>query len=72
MGTTPTEKINLSRKGLRVASAYIIASCIKENGVLKELRCAARLSLPAFASGPTNIAFCLHLAVSPTTPFAVW
>ena len=40
-GTKPTEKIDLSRKGLGVASAIIIASCIKENGVLKELKCAA-------------------------------
>ena len=37
-GTTPTEKIDLSRKDLGVASAIIIASCIKENGVLKELK----------------------------------
>ena len=41
-GTKPTEKIDLSSKGLGVASAIIIASCIKENGVLKELKCAAR------------------------------
>ena len=41
-GTKPTEKIDLSRKGLGVASAIIIASCIKGNGVLKELKCAAR------------------------------
>ena len=40
-GTKPTEKINLRDKGLRVASAIIIASCIKANGVLKELECAA-------------------------------
>ena len=40
-GTKPTEKIDLSHKGLGVASAIIIASCIKENGVLKELKCAA-------------------------------
>ena len=40
-GTKPTEKIDLSDKGLGVASAIIIASCIKENRVLKELRCAA-------------------------------
>ena len=39
-GTKPTEKINLSLMGLRVASAIIIASCIKGNGVLKELKCA--------------------------------
>ena len=40
-GTKPTERIDLSGKGLSVASAIIIASCIKENGVLKELKCAA-------------------------------
>ena len=41
-GTKPTEKIDLSHKLLRgVASAIIIASCIKGNGVLKELKCAA-------------------------------
>ena len=39
-GTKPTEKIDLSNKRLCVASAIIIASCIKENGVLKELKCA--------------------------------
>ena len=39
-GTKPTEKINLTRKNLGVASAIIIASCIKGNGVLKELECA--------------------------------
>jgi hypothetical protein len=40
-GTKPTEKIDLSGEGLSVAAAIIIASCIKENGVLKELKCAA-------------------------------
>ena len=40
-GTKATEKIDLSRKELDVASAIIIASCIKGNGVLKELKCAA-------------------------------
>ena len=40
-GTKPTEKLELSNKGLGVASALIIASCIKENRVLKELKCAA-------------------------------
>ena len=39
-GTKPTEKIDLSNNMLFVASAIIIASCIKENGVLKELKCA--------------------------------
>ena len=42
-GTKPVEKIDLSCKGLCVASAIIIASCIKGNGVLKELKCAATL-----------------------------
>ena len=40
-GTKPTEKIDLSNKKLGVASAIIIASCIKENGVLRTLKCAA-------------------------------
>ena len=40
-GTKPTKEIDLSGKGLGAASAIIIASCIKENGVLKELKCAA-------------------------------
>ena len=39
-GTKPTEKIQLGNKGLSVASGIIIASCIKGNGVLKELKCA--------------------------------
>ena len=39
-GMKPTEKIDLSRKGLWAASGIIIASCIKENDVLKELKCA--------------------------------
>ena len=42
-GTKPTEKIDLSNKKLGVASAIIIASCIKGNGSLKELRCGAHL-----------------------------
>ena len=52
-GTKPTEKINLSNKGLGVASAIIIASCIKENRVLKELRCAAARVF-AFTSAPID------------------
>ena len=39
-GTKPTEKIDLSSKELGVASAIIIASCIKDNESLKELKCA--------------------------------
>ena len=49
-GTKPTEKIDLSRKGLAVPSAIIIASCIKGNGVLKELKCAA---------APYSVRFCV-------------
>ena len=49
-GTKPTEKIDLSHKGLDDTSAIIIASCIKENGVLKELKCAAR---------PKSVCFCV-------------
>ena len=47
-GTKPTEKISFFNLG--VASALIIASCIKENGVLKELKCAAR---------PKSVRFCV-------------
>ena len=46
-GTKPTEQIDLSGKGLSVASAIIIASCIKGNDVLKELKCAAPTPLTA-------------------------
>ena len=53
-GTKPTEKINLSHKKLGVASAIIIASCIKENCVLKELKCAAAPEVLAFVSAPPN------------------
>ena len=49
-GTKPVEKIDLSDKGLDVASAIIIASCIKGNGVLKELKCAA---------APYSVLFCV-------------
>ena len=51
-GTKPTLKIDLSFKSLGVASAIIIASCIKENGVFKELECAARPRVFAFVSAP--------------------
>ena len=49
-GTKPTEKIDLWRKDLGVASAIIIASCIKGNGVLKELKCA---------TAPYSVRFCV-------------
>jgi len=44
-GTPPTESIDLSKKSLGITSAFIIASCIKENQVLKELKCGAILNL---------------------------
>ena len=40
-GTTPTESIDLSGKGLSVASAIIITECIAGNKHLKQLKCAA-------------------------------
>ena len=45
-GTKPTEKIDFSNKGLGVASAIIIASCIKDNESLKELKCAPTCQMP--------------------------
>ena len=52
-GTKPTEKIDLSKQTLGVASAIIIASCITKNGMLKELKCAAHPSMLA-AISPSN------------------
>ena len=45
-GTKPIEAIDLSGKKGKIgaASGIIIAACIKENVVLKELKCAARPS----------------------------
>ena len=42
-GTKPVESIDLSGKnyGIGVDSCIIIGACIKENAVLKELKCAA-------------------------------
>ena len=60
-GTKPTEEIDLSAKGLSVASAIIIANCIKENGVLRKLKCAAGPSVLAFLSAPHELfALVLH------------
>jgi len=58
-GTKPTEKIDLSRKRLGVASAIIIASCIKKNGVLKELECATA-PVFAFVSVPVDTPLSHH------------
>ena len=40
-GIKPVEAIDLSHKGLGVASGIIISACITENAVLKELKYAA-------------------------------
>ena len=54
-GAKPTEKIDLSGKKLGVASAIIIASCIKDNGSLKELRYGAHLhTIPHSRSAPAE------------------
>ena len=37
-GTKPTESIDLSGKRIGVASGIIIAACIKDNPVLKQLK----------------------------------
>ena len=50
-GTKPAKKkIDLSSKQLGVAPVIIIASCIKGNNVLKELKCAA---------APYSVRFCV-------------
>jgi hypothetical protein len=61
-GTKPTEKIDLSGKNLGVASAIIIASCIKGNDVLKELECAAAPEHLLSCQGP------LTRLLSPSPP----
>ena len=66
-GTKPTEKIDLSGKGLGVASAIIIASCIKENDVLKELKCAAARVF-AFLSMPVDTRLCSLIHCPHTHP----
>jgi len=65
-GTKPTEKIDLSGKILGVTSAIIIASCIRENGVLKELKCAAARVF-AFLSMPVDTCL-LSYTVPPPIP----
>ena len=66
-GTKPTEKIDLSDKGLGIASAIIIASCIKGNGVLKELKCA--VASRVFCQRPlTRTANTLGVPTSLTSP----
>ena len=40
-GITPVESIDLSSKGLGVASAILIGAWIKGNGHVRELKCVA-------------------------------
>ena len=47
-GTKPTESIDLSGKRIGVASGIIIAACIKDNAVLKQLKCAPQPFTVAF------------------------
>ena len=54
-GTKPAEKINLPHKNLGVASAIIIASCIKGNGALKELECATAPEHLLSCQGPLTL-----------------
>ena len=63
------ESIDLSNKKLGVASAIIIASCIKDNGFLKELRCGIRLHHTSHSIGqcPDDTWFTPLLTASPTT-----
>ena len=44
-GIKAVESINLSGKGLEVASAIIISACIAGNAHLRELKCACHLNL---------------------------
>ena len=44
-GIKAVESINLSGKGLQVASAIIISACIAGNAHLRELKCACHLNL---------------------------
>ena len=66
-GTIPTDSINLTRRSLDVASAVVIASCIKENGLLKRLDLSANSGLgvegskTVVAALPSNALTELHL-----------
>jgi hypothetical protein len=64
-GTKPAEKIDLSGKGLEVASAIIIASCVKGNGVLNELECAAAPEHLLSCQGPLTRVISHHLRSAP-------
>ena len=76
-GTDPVESLNLSDKGLGVASAVVIASLISVNSSLMELKCAACPCSPSsflcqFPLIDTlaishHFPSCLSLAVSRTT-----
>ena len=47
-GEEPVESIDLSRKGLTVRSATVIASLITSNTATKSLKCAAPLERACF------------------------
>ena len=68
-GTKPTEKIDLSNKFIGFTSAIIIASCIKGNGVLKELKCAAAPRVFPFVPAPIDTYLLSHCP--PPNPRAV-
>ena len=60
-GTDPVESLDFSKTGLAVASASLIASCIKESGVLKELKCAPLAPLAiGFVSEPVETQLLPH------------
>ena len=48
-GEEPVELIDLSAKGLGVASAVVIASLITSNTVTKTLKCAAIIHIGTFS-----------------------
>ena len=58
-GTKPVEAINFSNKGLGVASSIIIATCIKSNSVLKELKYAIYHLLHHLCHCPLTTYTCL-------------
>ena len=53
------ESIDLSSKGLEVASAVVIASLISSNTVTKTLKCAAMQHIVHLVSMPTDASWCI-------------
>ena len=58
-GTKPTESVDLSDKGYDIgfASGIIIAACIKDNPVLKQLKCACQPVLPLLSMSWPSLHF---------------